>query len=204
MMEITQIHNDFKHHGPREQIDGVVIHAMAKYFHRSLLLQQPYNISPSLVNELPEVVFAPDFLEFVGRHAPAGWLKGSADMFVERHGIGYRWGYDLQTWHAGKSEWKHWHNLNRNFAGIECLVGAVPFDDYGQFVRAMNQDTQLYTPEMYATLAHELRSLVNDHNLDLDNIVTHEMVAGDDVRGKGMGKPDCGRMFDLEGLKRMI
>lgn len=184
------------HHGPRPQVDGILIHAMAKYFHRHILRDDPYNIPGHLIAELPEIIFAPDFLEFVGKHAKQSWLKGSADFFVERHGIGYRWGYGFQTWHAGNSQWKEWINLNKNFAGLECMVGDKPFNDYGEFLYAIDNDPSIYTPEMYATLAKECRDLMKEHQIPMINIVTHEMVAGDHIRGKGKGKQDPGKAFN--------
>jgi N-acetyl-anhydromuramyl-L-alanine amidase AmpD len=204
MSVTTTISNDFQHSGPREKIDGIVIHSMAKYFNRDLLLQSPYNIPPELVETLDEVVFAPDFLEFVGKHAKQGWLKGSADFFVERHGIGYRWGYDKQTWHAGRSQWGNWINLNKNFAGIECLVGREPFEHYGHFISEINNNKDLFTDQMYETLANECNELIEKHGILHDNVVTHKMVAGDHVRGKGKGKQDLGEAFDWEYFKSLL
>ncbi|MEQ8548754.1 MAG: N-acetylmuramoyl-L-alanine amidase [Cyclobacteriaceae bacterium] len=195
-MEFAQLTNEFKHHGPRLQVDGIVIHSMAKYFHRFILREKPYNISSDLVSELPEIIFAPDFLEFVGKNAKQSWLKGSADSFIERHGIGYRYGYDKQTWHSGVSQWKNWKNLNKNFLGLELLLGDKPFNDYGHFINEINNNESLYTEPMYQTLAYECIRLMNVYNLDISNIVTHEMVAGDHIRGKGKGKQDPGRAFN--------
>tara|TARA_R100001086_G_scaffold246258_1_gene178227 strand:+ start:1191 stop:1814 length:624 start_codon:yes stop_codon:yes gene_type:complete len=201
---ITNINQDFQHSGERNSIDGIVIHSMAKYFNRDLLLQKPYNISPELVETLDEVVFAPDFLEFVGKHAKQSWLKGSADFFVERHGIGYRWGYDKKTWHAGKSEWGQWKYLNNNFAGPEILVGNAPFDHYGHFIDEINNNKDLFTEDMYQTLAAECNDLIQKHNILKENVVTHKQVAGDHIRGKGKGKPDPGNVFDFEYFKSLL
>ena len=201
---ITTITQDFRHSGTREQIDGIIIHSMAKYLNRDILLQKPYSISPELVENLDEIMFGPDFLEFVGKHATVGYLKGSADFFVERHGIGYRWGYDKKTWHAGKSQWHNWINLNKNFAGLECLVGKDPFAHYGDFIHQINNNKELFTELMYQTLAEECNKLIEKHGILKENVVTHKMVAGDHIRGKGKGKQDPGDAFDWEYFTSLL
>ncbi|MEO9474122.1 MAG: N-acetylmuramoyl-L-alanine amidase [Cyclobacteriaceae bacterium] len=203
-IQITTINNDFQHSGKRKHVDGIVIHSMAKYFHRDILRGHPYYLPDSIVDEFPDFIFAPDFLSIVGKWAKQPWLKGSADFFVERHGIGYEWGYDKITWHAGQSEWGEWNSLNKNFLGFECLVGEKPFKDYGEFLHSINTNKKLFTEEMYKTLAFKTIEQMVQHQIHIDNVITHKMCAGDHVRGKDAGKQDPGDVFDWPYFKRLL
>lgn len=203
-MKLYKLENDFKHSGSRNHIDGVVLHSMAMWFNRDLLLQSPYNISKDLVYKLDKEVFAPDFLEFVGKYADKNYLKGSADAFIDDCGDIYEWRYDKKTWHAGKSEWDIWSNLNSNFMGIECMLGNRPFAHYGEFVNQINTNKELFSDQMYESLAYKVNELKKKYKFSKENIVTHKMVAGDHVRGIGKGKQDIGDAFDLGRFKKMI
>jgi len=203
-MIVQQLSNDFQDSGTRKKIDGIILHSIAKYFHRSILLDKPYCIAPDLVEMLDEVVFAPDFLEFVGKHARQSWLKGSADFFVDSAGKSYRYKYDRITWHAGVSRYRTWSSLNKNFAGLECMVGDEPFKHYGHFLSEINSNQWLFTEAMYLALAEECKELMKEHSFPSQNVVTHQQVAGDHIRGNGKGKQDPGAAFNFGYFKSLL
>lgn len=136
----------------------------------------------------------------VGTFPAADWLDAkeySANALVVPDGtIVQLVPIELVAFHAGVSEWKGRRNLNDSFLGAEWLVAGA--HAYGGWIERI-ADPEVYTPEQYHAggwlYATWLRSFPD---MELERILGHSQVAGDDVRGLGKGKRDPGPGFSWD------
>jgi hypothetical protein len=178
-----------------EKVFGYVVHAMSEFIHKDALkyLKDYDKVNHILYNvpfeNYPEWLEADYWLHLCGYSCtsfimPDGTLKVCKAM-------------NHKAYHAGVSRFKNMSNLNGKFMGSEVLLEGK--NDYGTFIRRINNENWV-SVEQYKTLAWEINKAMNDYHFDLENVVAHSEIAGDDVRGKGKGKVDPGLGFDWEKL----
>jgi N-acetyl-anhydromuramyl-L-alanine amidase AmpD len=112
---------------------------------------------------------------------------------------------DKVAYHAGRSRYKSYTNLNSNFLGIELLVSKRPFGStlmskgisipYKQLKYIIDNVDYIKVP-MFDMLIEWCVDQMNEYDIPIENVIQHSDCSGDDVRGKGKGKPDCGKMFN--------
>ena len=109
---------------------------------------------------------------------------------------------DKVTFHAGESQFGELRNLNETFLGMEWLVAGVW--EYGHFVSALRGGEIDFSDEQYESGGWQYAQWMMEHKFGRDRIAAHSAVAGDDVRGPGLGKHDPGRAFSWRHLQEQI
>jgi len=109
---------------------------------------------------------------------------------------------DRLAFHAGDSRLGDLIGLNKTFLGLEWLVEGewhiTAFND------AMRKGTAKFTDEQYESGGWQYAQWMLAHDIPRHRIVTHQQVAGDDVRGPGLGKLDPGNGFNHGRLTNFI
>lgn len=174
--------------GQEINVKGLVLHAMSEFIHRSAL--EFYGYSDSEIENHPDWIHAKNFLDLIGLSvhgfiAPDGsWITGNVDP--PEKGL-----------HAGQSKHGDLTNLNDHYLGIEILVeGKNTYDEFIEKIKS----PECYSQEQFETATLKTFSFVRDYGFPIENIVTHEQVSGDDVRGEGNGKKDPGAGFPTDQL----
>jgi len=105
--------------------------------------------------------------------------KLSAHFLIDRYGnVIELVPINFRAFHAGKSKWKKWRNLNRNFLGIELVA----------------THNSGYTDAQYDALQKLCTNLTNELNISMSNVVGHSDVAP-------RRKRDPGPLFDWDRFR---
>lgn len=117
-------------------------------------------------------------LHFTGSEAPHSaiyWMSNYASK-VSSHYVIEQDGSCLQlvpekknAWHAGKSKWKNFKNLNERSIGIELV----------------NNGYEAYTPEQMTRLSALLKDIVQRYRLPPENILAHSDIQPDTKKDPG-------------------
>jgi N-acetyl-anhydromuramyl-L-alanine amidase AmpD len=126
-------------------------------------------------------------------------LRLSAHELIYPNGVSYQMrDWNVRAAHAGVSKWGDDVGLNSCSLGFELLIEGA--HNYGLLLQKMATEG-IYTDLQYDKLAQLCADACIKFDLHPNHsILTHEMVAGDNVRGKGKGKRDPGRAFDIKRL----
>lgn len=160
-------------------------------------MKPKYIIIHSMAKELLDAgvnYTAKDFLIKLGYSAHGFfYTEGSYDLWIPTNQIAK---------HAGVSKWLDDTDLNRCSIGYEiCLDNC---NDWSTLVREMKKP-ESFTNQMYKSLADQCAADCKKYGIDpMTQILTHEMVSGDHVRGAGKGKIDPGEGFDYMRLISMV
>ncbi len=155
----------------RQRIEGAIIHAMGEK-----------------IGEVPAWDFLNKSPEFTGGALSAHCLihpNGDITRCVPD---------DERAWHAGHSRFGTLDNLNETFLGAEFLLPGEW--QYDEFKREMHRGNVGFTDEQYEAGGELYAQWMREHGFDRSRVVTHAQVAGDDVRGPGLGKLDPGVGFN--------
>lgn len=177
------------------EVHGYVVHAMSEYINRSgLVYYKGYNKDNATYNnkpleDYPEWIPCDYWLYLIGYSCtsfilPDGTLKICQET-------------NHKAYHAGVSKWNQFKNLNSFFIGSEVILEGK--NNYGEFLDRINNENWV-TEEQYKTTAWEIALTMNKYHYDKENIVGHNEVSGDEIRGKGRGKQDPGNAFDWDKL----
>jgi len=109
---------------------------------------------------------------------------------------------DRVAFHAGESQFDELRNLNETFLGLELIVEGEW--EYSEFVKALDSGENLYSEEQYFSAGWQCAQWMMEHKFGRDRIASHSLVAGDDVRGPGLGKHDPGTGFSWLELQEQI
>ena len=144
--------------------------------------------------------FAADFLQ----NSPAltGYSYSAHRLSNPDGGIAVCVPDDRVAFHAGESQFGELRNLNETFLGLELLVEGEW--EYSEFVRALDAGEILYSEEQYYSAGWQFAQWMMEHSFGRDRIAPHSAVAGDDVRGPGLGKHDPGKGFSWPRLQEQI
>src|SRR6056300_1624625 len=155
---------------------GIIVHSMAEYLK---------------LDDGPK--YAKDFLESVGLSVH-GFIQpdGRYDKMLDTPG---------KAFHAGKSVYGDLSGLNSHFLGFELLVPGE--HDFGTFSKAF-ETPGTYTTAQFKTAVDVCKYWIDKYKIQVDAVVRHSDVSGDDVRGKGKGKSDPGSAFDWEAFKAAL
>jgi N-acetyl-anhydromuramyl-L-alanine amidase AmpD len=167
----------------RRRIEGVVLHAMGEFIVVGadvVTAQEFLARSPELANESLSAhrLVKPD---------------GTIELLVDDENIAH---------HAGESRLGELIGLNATFLGIEFLLPGEW--SYADFKRAMKRGSRSFTDEQYESGGWQCANWMLAHDFGRQRIVTHQAVAGDDVRGPGFGKLDPGVGFNHGRLTNVI
>ena len=92
--------------------------------------------------------------------------KVSCHYFIERNGIVYRMVNDNKiAWHAGRSKWKDFNNLNKNSIGIEI-------QNKGHTIKYQN-----FTKNQISSLIMLLKTLMKKYKIKKENVLGHSDIA---------------------------
>ena len=92
--------------------------------------------------------------------------KVSCHYFIERNGKVCRMVEDNKTaWHAGKSKWKHFNNLNKYSIGIEI-------QNKGHYI-----DYQNFTKKQIFSLIQLIKKLLKKYKIKKENVLGHSDIA---------------------------
>lgn len=129
-------------------------------------------------------------------------LKLSVHKLIKPNGnqISMTPSYQLAR-HAGNSKFGKLEGLNKYFLGVELLVAGC-HDQCTLKQKISEKDC--YSDEQYFSLAKLCQQWMQDFNIPQDHIAGHDNVAGDDIRGTGLGKFDPGKSFDWEKFRNLI
>ena len=172
------------HKTRRRDIEGIVTHAMGEYI-----------IVPGK-GTFPAAEFLERSPELVGASLSAHGLvvpNGDLVRLVEDDRVAY---------HAGDSRLGELVGLNRTFLGLEWLLPGEW--DITRFNEAMRKGTAKFTDEQYESGGWWCAQKMQEHDFERHRVVTHAQVAGDDVRGPGLGKLDPGVGFNHGRLTNSI
>ncbi len=93
-------------------------------------------------------------------------FKVSCHYFIERNGIVYRMVDDNKiAWHAGKSKWKDFNNLNKHSIGIEI-------QNKGHTIKYQN-----FTNNQISSLIMLLKTLMKKYKIKKENVLGHSDIA---------------------------
>ena len=93
-------------------------------------------------------------------------FKVSCHYFIERNGIVYRMVDDNKiAWHAGKSKWKDFNNLNKHSIGIEI-------QNKGHTIKYQN-----FTKNQISSLIMLLKTLMKKYKIKKENVLGHSDIA---------------------------
>lgn len=108
--------------------------------------------------------------------------------------------WDKRAWHAGKSKFKEWEDLNDMFLGFCFLIQGT--HSYGSYLKAI-RDPENFTDFQYQAAQVLTRRAYGIYaKLKFENLTEHSIVSGPQVRPDP--KPDPGPGFNLERLKKSI
>lgn len=138
-----------------------------------------------LIEDGPNIYTAKEWLDFLNLSAHGG---------IEPNGNYQHWNdFNKICFHVGISKWKDDENLNNCSIGFEALVKAR---NYPELINAIKLPST-FTQGHYDTLSKQSAIVCKEFELYPDETcLTHKMVSGDHVRGKGKGKQDIGSGFD--------
>ena len=109
---------------------------------------------------------------------------------------------DRIAYHAGDSRLGELIGLNKTFLGLEWLVPGewhiTAFND------AMRKGKAKFTDEQYESGGWQYAQWMEAYDFGRHRVVTHAEIAGDDVRGPGLGKLDPGVGFNQGRLTNEI
>ena len=92
--------------------------------------------------------------------------KVSCHYFIERNGKVCRMVEDDKTaWHAGKSKWKHFNNLNKHSIGIEI-------QNKGHYINYQN-----FTKKQIFALIQLIKKLLKKYKIKKENVLGHSDIA---------------------------
>ena len=92
--------------------------------------------------------------------------KVSCHYFIERNGKVCRMVEDNKiAWHAGKSKWKHFNNLNKYSIGIEI-------QNKGHFIKYQN-----FTKKQISSLVKLIKKLIKKYKIKKKNVLGHSDIA---------------------------
>ena len=92
--------------------------------------------------------------------------KVSCHYFVDRNGKVCRMVEDNKTaWHAGKSKWKHFNNLNKYSIGIEI-------QNKGHYINYQN-----FTKKQIFSLIQLIKKLLKKYKIKKENVLGHSDIA---------------------------
>ena len=92
--------------------------------------------------------------------------KVSCHYFIERNGKICRLVEDNKTaWHAGKSKWKHFNNLNKYSIGIEI-------QNKGHYINYQN-----FTKKQIFSLIQLIKKLLKKYKIKKENVLGHSDIA---------------------------
>lgn len=109
---------------------------------------------------------------------------------------------DRVAYHAGTSRLGELVGLNSSFLGIEWLLQGDW--DYPDFKAVMKNGSVPFTDAQYESGGWQCAQWMMEHDFGRQRIVTHQAVAGDEVRGPGLGKLDPGVGFNHGRLTNVI
>ena len=93
-------------------------------------------------------------------------FKVSCHYFIKRNGIVYRMVDDNKiAWHAGKSKWKDFNNLNKHSIGIEI-------QNKGHTIKYQN-----FTKNQISSLIMLLKTLMKKYKIKKENVLGHSDIA---------------------------
>ena len=93
-------------------------------------------------------------------------FKVSCHYFIERNGKVFRMVEDNKTaWHAGKSKWKHFNNLNKYSIGIEM-------QNKGHRINYQN-----FTKKQIFSLIQLIKKLLKKYKIKKENVLGHSDIA---------------------------
>ena len=171
-------------HTRRRPIEGAIIHAMGE-----LVVVPGKGTYPAA--------------EFLERSPELVGSSYSAHRLVDPEGdIVVCVPDDRLAFHAGDSRLGELIGLNKTFLGLEWLLPGEWV--YGDFVVEMGRGNVGYTDEQYESGGWQYAQWMQEHDFERPRIVTHAQVAGDDVRGPGLGKRDPGVGFNHGRLTMAI
>jgi N-acetyl-anhydromuramyl-L-alanine amidase AmpD len=102
---------------------------------------------------------------------------------------------NIKASHAGKSYHKPYNGLNSYYIGVEVLVKGE--HNYETFLKAIGTNGT-YSEQQFQGCIKQCKLWMKEYNIPIDRIVRHSDVSGDNIRGKGHGKPDPGAAFDWD------
>ena len=180
-MQMIPTTHTWKPQTRRKSTDGIVIHSMAS----------------SLDGKT-----ASKFLNDMGLSVHAViHSDGTIEMCQDSKKVAY---------HAGKSKWKEYGGLNKNFLGVELLVDVpneiegVSHDLYSRFLHTIDNIDWVTSPQFDSLVRLVRRWMEEFPDIKRENIIAHSDCSGDDVRGEGKGKRDVGKMFSFPLLNRYL
>ena len=92
--------------------------------------------------------------------------KVSCHYFIDRNGKVCRMVEDNKTaWHAGKSKWKHFNNLNKYSIGIEI-------QNKGHYINYQN-----FTKKQIFSLIQLIKKLLKKYKIKKENVLGHSDIA---------------------------
>ncbi len=167
----------------RRRIEGVVVHAMGE---RIIVGEQTYDAELFLA-------LSPDLIKkSVSAHRLVK-PDGSMVLLVDDNFVSY---------HAGESRLGELVGLNSTFLGIEFLLPGKWA--YPEFKVAMKKGLPAFTDAQYESGGWQCAQWMMAYEFGRQRIVDHQAVAGDDVRGPGLGKIDPGVGFNHGRLTNVI
>ena len=168
----------------RRPIGGVVNHAMGE------------NIDLG-TKVVPAEVFLEKSPEYCNTTLSAHRLlkpDGSIVLLVDDENVAY---------HAGESRLGELVGLNGTFLGMEWLLpGDWIYEP--DFKNNMQRGTVKFTDAQYESGGWQCAMWMLEYDFGRSRIVDHQAVAGDDVRGPGLGKLDPGVGFNHGRLTNVI
>ncbi len=167
----------------RRRIEGLVNHAMG----------EGIDLGTEVVSA---AVFLEKSPEYCNKTLSANRLlkpDGSIVLLVDDENVAY---------HAGESRLGELIGLNETFLGMEWLLPGEW--NYPEFKKAMQTGNTPFTDAQYESGGWQCAKWMLEHDFGRQRIVDHQAVAGDDVRGPGLGKLDPGVGFNHGRLTNVI
>lgn len=168
----------------RRRIEGVVLHAMGE----QVMVDGMTIPAESFLEESPTLVKAS-----LSAHRLVK-PDGSIVLLVDDENVAH---------HAGESRLGELIGLNPTFLGMEFLLPG-PWLYEPDFKNAMKRGTPQFTDAQYESGGWQCAQWMMAYEFGRARIVTHQAVAGDDVRGPGLGKLDPGVGFNHGRLTNVI
>jgi len=167
----------------RRRIEGVVLHAMGE---QVIVEGEPWP-AETFLEQSPTLIKAS-----VSAHRLVK-PDGSIVLLVDDENVAY---------HAGESRLGELVGLNPTFLGIEFLLPGPWL--YQDFKSSMKRGTPHFTEAQYESGGWQCAQWMMAYDFGRQRIVTHQAVAGDEVRGPGLGKLDPGVGFNHGRLTNVI
>jgi N-acetyl-anhydromuramyl-L-alanine amidase AmpD len=181
---------------------GIVVHAMMESFSGRPaweFLHEDLGISV-------HAMISEDTYLFEENLGGARYLRSECKYLAQGHPVLIECqSTDKVAYHAGKSRYKSFTNLNSSFLGIELLVNKTPYNGIlagkgidvplNQMHFIINNIDWIKVP-MFDILVNWCVEQMKEYDIPIENVIQHSDCAGDDIRGKGKGKQDAGKMFN--------